>query len=66
MRRLEGRLLEVEAQASAAEEARAALEAELVLIRHTLEEDRASSDRHVQVCALCLGVQYNKSSNEVH
>lgn len=48
--RLEGRLLEMEAQASAAEDARAAADAELEQIRQTLEEDRAAAERHVQVC----------------
>ncbi|KAK9917759.1 hypothetical protein WJX75_007885 [Coccomyxa subellipsoidea] len=46
--RLEGRLMELEAQAAAAEERSSGLEAELQHARHLAEEARTASDKHVQ------------------
>jgi hypothetical protein len=49
VRRLEGRLLEVEVQASSAEEAHAAAQGELQQLRQTLEDSRVAQEKHVQV-----------------
>ena len=46
---MEGRLTELEAQAAAAEERSAALEAELQQARQGAEEARTASEKHVQV-----------------
>lgn len=51
VKRLESQIVQAEAQARAAEEACAALQQELQQQAQTLEETRASSDLHVQVCS---------------
>ena len=50
VRRLESQITQADAQAHAAEEACTKLQQEVQQLTQTLEETRASSEVHVQVC----------------
>lgn len=53
VKRLESQIVQAEAQAQAAEAARSELQQQLQQLSQTLEDTKASSEQHVQVCPLC-------------